>query len=387
MIGEDYTLSFGELTASRPRCSPTNCRPSSTPADQLVAIVMEKGFEQIVAALAVLETGRAFLPISAGQPDQRIQTILRQAGARVALTQPRLHRGRAGTSGSVLLEVTPEPITGAAPPRLPQTATPDDPAYVIYTSGSTGVPKGVTIQHRAARNTLADLTERFAFTCCRPRAVGLVARVRSLDLRSLRHPRRRRRGRRFRRRTASRTPRLGRGGPPPWGDDLELRARARRAHALGRWQQRRRAARQSAPDDAQRRLDPGRAGRAASAKQIPACRLYSLGGATEASIWSIFHPIEQVDPQWVSIPYGKPLRNQSFHVLKNDLAPCPIHTTGKLFIGGAGLAAGLLERSGTDRGALHSPPADRRARSTTPETWAATGPTARSSSWAAKTSR
>ena len=39
-----------------------------------------------------------------------------------------------------------------------------DPAYVIYTSGSTGVPKGVTIQHRAARNTIADLTERFAFT-------------------------------------------------------------------------------------------------------------------------------------------------------------------------------------------------------------------------------
>ena len=74
--------------------------------------------------------------------------------------------------------------------------------------------------------------------------------------------------------------------------------------------------------------------------QIPACRLYSLGGATEASIWSIFHPIEQVDPQWVSIPYGKPLRNQTFHVLKDDLSPCPIHTTGKLFIGGAGLAMG-----------------------------------------------
>ena len=75
-------------------------------------------------------------------------------------------------------------------------------------------------------------------------------------------------------------------------------------------------------------------------KQLPACQLFSLGGATEASIWSIFHPIEHVDPQWVSIPYGKPLRNQTFHVLKNDLAPCPIHTTGKLFIGGAGLAMG-----------------------------------------------
>src|SRR5690606_19705210 len=60
------------------------------PNDRLVAIVMEKGFEQIVAALAVLETGRAFLPISAGQPDARIATILEQSGARIALTQPRL---------------------------------------------------------------------------------------------------------------------------------------------------------------------------------------------------------------------------------------------------------------------------------------------------------
>ncbi len=75
-------------------------------------------------------------------------------------------------------------------------------------------------------------------------------------------------------------------------------------------------------------------------KQLPACRLFSLGGATEASIWSILYPIEHVDPQWVSIPYGKPLRNQTFHVLKDDLAPCPIHTTGKLFIGGIGLAMG-----------------------------------------------
>ena len=72
----------------------------------------------------------------------------------------------------------------------------------------------------------------------------------------------------------------------------------------------------------------------------PGCRLYSLGGATEASIWSIFHPIEKVDPEWVSIPYGKPLRNQTFHVLKRDLTPCPVHTTGKLFIGGVGLATG-----------------------------------------------
>ena len=73
---------------------------------------------------------------------------------------------------------------------------------------------------------------------------------------------------------------------------------------------------------------------------LPQADLLSLGGATEASIWSILYPIGQVDPAWASIPYGTPLRNQTFHVLKDDFTPCPVHTTGQLFIGGSGLALG-----------------------------------------------
>ena len=48
---------------------------------------------------------------------------------------------------------------------------------------------------------------------------------------------------------------------------------------------------------------------------------------------------------WRSIPYGKPLRNQTFHVLKADLSPCPVHVPGKLFIGGVGLAEGYWRDS------------------------------------------
>jgi non-ribosomal peptide synthetase component F len=70
------------------------------------------------------------------------------------------------------------------------------------------------------------------------------------------------------------------------------------------------------------------------------CQLISLGGATEAAIWSILHPIADIQPDWLSIPYGRPLANQRFHVLKPDLSPCPIHSPGRLFIAGAGLAEG-----------------------------------------------
>ncbi|MCP5115279.1 MAG: hypothetical protein GY953_30995, partial [bacterium] len=49
--------------------------------------------------------------------------------------------------------------------------------------------------------------------------------------------------------------------------------------------------------------------------------IVSLGGATEASIWSILYPIEQVEPNWSSIPYGKPMVNQCFHVLDASMQP------------------------------------------------------------------
>ena len=70
----------------------------------------------------------------------------------------------------------------------------------------------------------------------------------------------------------------------------------------------------------------------------PACQLISLGGATEASIWSIYYPIDQVDPGWTSIPYGQPLTNQTFHVLDEHLNPRPVWVPGHLYIGGIGLA-------------------------------------------------
>ncbi len=72
------------------------------------------------------------------------------------------------------------------------------------------------------------------------------------------------------------------------------------------------------------------------------CQVISLGGATEASIWSIFYPIEDIDPNWKSIPYGKALSNQKMYVLDENLQPCPPMVTGHIYIGGVGVAEGYL---------------------------------------------
>jgi acyl-coenzyme A synthetase/AMP-(fatty) acid ligase/acyl carrier protein len=75
---------------------------------------------------------------------------------------------------------------------------------------------------------------------------------------------------------------------------------------------------------------------------LPECSVISLGGATEGSIWSIFYPIEKVDEKWSSIPYGKPLANQRFHVLNDWLSDCPKWVTGELYIAGEGVAQGYI---------------------------------------------
>ena len=74
--------------------------------------------------------------------------------------------------------------------------------------------------------------------------------------------------------------------------------------------------------------------------QVPQAEIVSLGGATEASIWSIFYPIDRVEAGWASIPYGRPLANQQFYVLDSQLESCPVWVPGQLYIGGIGLAQG-----------------------------------------------
>ena len=72
---------------------------------------------------------------------------------------------------------------------------------------------------------------------------------------------------------------------------------------------------------------------------FPAARVLSLGGATEATVWSNFFPVASVDPLWRSIPYGRPIENARYHVLDSRLAPCPIGVAGDLYIGGGCLAS------------------------------------------------
>ena len=85
-------------------------------------------------------------------------------------------------------------------------------------------------------------------------------------------------------------------------------------------------------------------------------QLWSLGGATEASIWSNYYPIDYIDEKWKSIPYGYPLENQTMYVLDENLGMCPPYAEGDIYIGGKGVALGYIgDRDKTEQSFITHP--------------------------------
>jgi acyl-coenzyme A synthetase/AMP-(fatty) acid ligase/acyl carrier protein len=77
-------------------------------------------------------------------------------------------------------------------------------------------------------------------------------------------------------------------------------------------------------------------------KSMQNANIFTLGGATEAAIWSIHYLLNDLNKDFKHVPYGIPLSNQSIHILDENLQPCPDYAVGKLYIGGVGLAKGYF---------------------------------------------
>ncbi len=112
-----------------------------------VGVLMDRSAEAIVALVAVLKAGCAYMPLSVDAPPARLQVQMRESGAALILTaDEHLDRLPAGSTAIVLGEKLPAiDAQSEGAPQVP--VTPDSIAYVLYTSGSTGVPKGVAVTH------------------------------------------------------------------------------------------------------------------------------------------------------------------------------------------------------------------------------------------------
>ena len=157
VVTPERKLTYAELHREADRLGQYLRKLGVTP-NTLVAVVLDKGWQQVVATLGVLLAGAAYLPIDPGLPAARRELLLEQGEVRMAVTDPDLDRSLEWPTRVARVYPTAARDAEWLPPA---TVSPGDLAYVMYTSGSSGVPKGVAIDHRGAVNTIEDINRRF----------------------------------------------------------------------------------------------------------------------------------------------------------------------------------------------------------------------------------
>ncbi|MFB7355013.1 non-ribosomal peptide synthetase [Streptomyces gardneri] len=158
----DTRLSYAELNARGNRLA-HHLMDRGVTAGDLVTVCVDRGPDMIVALLAVMKTGAAYVPLDPDYPAARLEFMLSDTRAPLVVTQSHLAERLPGTAAHVLIDTDWDTIaTHADTDPAPQSG-PQDLAYIIYTSGSTGTPKGVMVQHQAIcrlidSNWFADIT-------------------------------------------------------------------------------------------------------------------------------------------------------------------------------------------------------------------------------------
>ena len=313
---------------------------------QRVALLVERSAEAVVAMLAVLKTGAAYVPIDPSHPDARIGFVLADAAPVAVLTTAGL-RPRLADHELSVIDINDRAIDAQPGTAVPAPApAPDDIAYLIYTSGTTGVPKGVAITHHNVTELLVALEAEmelpgqvwtqwhslaFDVSVCEmwgallyggrlvvvPESVArspedfhalLVEEQVSV---------------------LSQTPsafyalQTADALVAEQGGQLALRAvlfagEALDPQRLGPWRQRH-------PDSP---------------------RLLNLYGTTETTVHASFREIVDADIDGHASPVGVPLAHLGFFVLDGWLRPVPAGVVGELYVAGGGAGYGYVGRAG-----------------------------------------
>lgn len=368
VVQGEHRLTYAELDREAGLVAAGLAARGVGPGD-FVALHLERTVHSVVALLGVLKSGAAYAPIEYSLPAGRVRHLLHSLRAPVVVCSPdrveflrelcaELPRLRhilwiGGTAGA------PKPTESTAPPETPahrvsvapatapapadapgpRRASPDDLAYVIFTSGSTGTPKGVLLTHAPVVNLIRWVNSTFGVGP-HDRVLFLTAFGFDLsvyDVFGL----------------------LAAGGVVRVASEDELRDPQRLLSVLDEepitfWDSAPAALQQLEPLLALREPPHSAALRLVFLSgdwipvalpdtlrtAFPGAEVVSLGGATEAAIWSNFHRVGTVDPRWSSIPYGRPINNARYYLLDRELRPAPVGVPGDLYIGGHCLASG-----------------------------------------------
>lgn len=317
VVCQDGVMTYKELDEAANRVGAYLNRQEDLQS-QFIAVEGIRSLGTIINILGIVKAGYAYIPINLDVPEKKLQQIMKDAKCNLLL------------KSDLYLQLEDAKISVKEIP-------PESSAYVIYTSGSTGNPKGVLISHKAVMNTLIDINQRFGVT---EQDVVLGVSSFGFDLSV-----------------------YDVFGTFMAGAELILAEDAKDMAALEQlvkkyqvtvWN--------SVPQILDIFLEGLEEQNAAQSikvimmsgdwipmylpdkirKKCRKARIYSLGGATEASIWSIYYPIPKQLPLKDSVPYGMPLANQKIYILSEDREMLPIGMEGDIYIGGIGLADGYL---------------------------------------------
>ncbi|BDU73925.1 Pls/PosA family non-ribosomal peptide synthetase [Mesoterricola silvestris] len=149
---EGRSLTYGELDARANRLARLLQERGAGPG-VYVGLFLPRGLDALVALLAILKAGAAYVPLDPDTPPDRVRAILQDSSARLLVSSLGLAAPVAGGPWTpVLLEEEAAALEALSPARPPCRARPGDPCYAIFTSGSTGRPKGVAVAHRSVCN-------------------------------------------------------------------------------------------------------------------------------------------------------------------------------------------------------------------------------------------
>jgi amino acid adenylation domain-containing protein/non-ribosomal peptide synthase protein (TIGR01720 family) len=341
LVQEGGSLSYRELNRQSNQLAHYLLKSGVTPGS-MVGLCGERSPEMIVAVLGIMKAGGAYVPLDPGYPQQRLHYMLKDtAAAHVILTQENLRAGLPETTAAVIaLDACREEIASGADCDIDPASlglTPDHLAYVMYTSGSTGEPKGVMVPHHAVNRLVinndyvqVDATDCIAF-CSNPAfdastfeiwaallngaSLLIVPQAVLLDASALAKLLEERGVTVLHLTTALFN---------QYSDSLaHIFAGLKRLYFGGE---------AADPNIARKVL-----------QNSPPRHLIHLYGPTETTSFAAWHRLESVAPD-ARIPIGKPLGNARVYILDGHRQPVPIGWVGEIYVGGAGVAHGYLNR-------------------------------------------
>jgi amino acid adenylation domain-containing protein len=340
VITNAQTVTYGELESHANRVA-ARLKERGVGPGSMVGMALRRSLESVAGLLGIAKAGGAYVPLDPGYPGERLALMLQDCGATAVVTDRSLVEHLPIGNRALCLAVDGPPV--ARETRDSSGARADGLAYLIYTSGSTGRPKGVMLDHRGRVNNFTDFNRRFqigpgdrllalsslGFDMSAYDVFGTLAAGAAIVLPDPADERE----------------------PVQWADMIR-RHRVTLWHSVPALLQMlvdRLETNREAPLDSLRLVLvggdwipvslPGRLMAVA-----PGARVVSLGGATEVSMDSTLYTVDTCRPDWESIPYGRPMANQTAHVLDRWSNAVPIGVPGELCLGGVGVAWGYHNR-------------------------------------------